>query len=206
MASPALSVLGLSGSLRRGSHNTKLIRAAAQLLPSPAELVIFEGLQRVPPFSEDAEEDPPEIVAQLKASIRRAAAVLIATPEYNASLPGQLKNALDWVSRPYADNPLRNKPVAVIGASTGMFGAAWAQADTRRILGAIGARVLDPGLGIAEAENAFSSEGTLRDAELCNQLRLILATLVDASTEYQGSARARPTVRSNRSPVAASCD
>jgi chromate reductase len=166
MPSPSLTVLGLSGSLRRDSYNTKLLRAAAQLLPPDTELILFERLAGVPPFSEDSESDPPAVIAELKSAVEQADAVLIASPEYNGSMPGHLKNTLDWVSRPYATNPLRNKPVAVVGASTGMFGAVWAQADARRILSAIGARVLEHDLPVAEAQDAFDPAGRLRDAEL----------------------------------------
>ena len=117
-------VLGISGSLRRDSFNTRLLAAAADGLPDDVELVRWDGLADVPPFDEDAEAGPaPAAVADLRAAIADADAVLFATPEYNGSVPGQLKNALDWVSRPYATNPLRNTPAAVVGASTGGFGA-----------------------------------------------------------------------------------
>jgi chromate reductase len=166
MSSARVRVLGLSGSLRRESRNRQLIRAARSLLPAEAALVTFDGLGMIPAFNEDAETNPPGSVVELEQAIRSTDAVLIATPEYNASLSGVLKNALDWMSRPYATNPLRFKPVAVVGASTGMFGAVWAQADTRRVLGAIGARVLETGLAVAEADHAFTADGALRDPEL----------------------------------------
>ena len=138
-----MRVLGISGSLRQGSHNTELLRAAAKLLPPGTQLDLFEGLADIPPYSEDAEHEPAQAVTDLKDAIAAADVVLFSTPEYNHSLPGQLKNALDWVSRPYADNPLRGKPVAVLGASTGMFGAVWAQAELRKVAAALGARVID---------------------------------------------------------------
>jgi chromate reductase len=119
------------------------------------ELVLWEGLRDVPPFDEDLEQGPsPLAVASLRKAIAGADAVLIATPEYNHSIPGQLKTALDWASRPYDANVLRGRPAAVIGASTGMFGAVWAQAETRKILGAIGARVLDAELPVGMAGQA----------------------------------------------------
>jgi chromate reductase, NAD(P)H dehydrogenase (quinone) len=165
-----MRILGISGSLRRESHNTALLRAAASALPPGTELVLWEGLRDVPPFDEDFEQGPaPPAVASLRAAIADADAVLIATPEYNHSVPGQLKNALDWASRPHADNVLRGVPAAVIGASTGMFGAVWAQAEARKILGAIGARVLDAELPVgmaAEADPADHEDalrGLLRD-------------------------------------------
>ena len=147
-------VLGLSGSLRHGSYNTLLLRAAAELLTPDGELELWRSLKDVPPFDEDDEAAAPHLaVARLRRAVARADAILIATPEYNSSLPGQLKNALDWLSRPYASNPLRDKPVAVIGASAGMFGAVWAQAETRRVLSAIGARVLDRELPVGSASS-----------------------------------------------------
>ena len=106
---------------------------------------------------------------RLRDAIATADAVLIATPEYNSSLPGQLKNALDWASRPFPDNALRNKPVAVIGASTGMFGAVWAQAEARKVLAATGARVVDVELPVPRAEDAFAGD-RLADAELHESL------------------------------------
>src|SRR5271170_265328 len=113
-----MEILGLSGSLRRDSYNTRLLASTRALLADDAQLVIFEGLAEIPPYSEDVEHDAPPAVAALRAAISRADALLVATPEYNGSIPGQLKNALDWVSRPVADSPLRGKPAAVIGAST----------------------------------------------------------------------------------------
>src|SRR5919112_1007038 len=123
-------VLGLSGSLRADSHNSRLLRHAGALLPPEAKLVQFSDLKAIPPYDADDDgSERPGPVLHLAEAIRAADAVLVATPEYNHSLPGQLKNALDWISRPLAESPLRDKPVAVVGASTGMFGAVWAQAE-----------------------------------------------------------------------------
>jgi len=169
-----VKILGISGSLRQTSHNTQLLRVAADLLPPGTELEIFDGLDEVPPFNEDDERTPPPGVVRLKDAIAAADAVLIATPEYNHSIPGVLKNAFDWVSRPIADNPMRGKPALVIGASTGMFGAVWAQAETRKVLGALGARVLDEELPVAKAP-----EG-LDDHELLAQLADLLGDLVSS--------------------------
>jgi chromate reductase, NAD(P)H dehydrogenase (quinone) len=147
-----MRILGISGSLRRESHNTALLRAAAGGLPGGTVLELWDGLKAVPPYDEDDDgEQAPAAVAALRDAVAGADAVLIATPEYNSSIPGQLKNALDWVSRPIAANPLRNKPVAVVGASTGAFGAVWSQAETRKVLKAIGARVLDAELAVGDA-------------------------------------------------------
>src|ERR671937_689143 len=171
-----MRVLAISGSLRRGSHNTRLLRIAAELAPPSVEIELFDGLKQVPPYDEDDDTDPaPAGARRLREAIAEADALLIATPEYNSSLPGQLKNALDWASRPFPENVLRNKPVAVIGASTGSFGAVWAQAEARKVLGAIGARVLDRELPVASADEALAEgldpelEGELADllGELC---------------------------------------
>src|SRR5436305_5583639 len=117
-----MRVLGISGSLRRDSHNTRLLRGAGAILEEHgAEFEVFDGLKAIPPFDEDDEVDGgPEPVARLREAIADADALLISTPEYNSSIPGVLKNAIDWASRPVATSALRNKPVVVIGASTGM--------------------------------------------------------------------------------------
>src|SRR3954464_2231254 len=147
-----MRVLGISGSLRRDSHNTELLRAAATLLPSGVEFELYDGLKDIPPYDEDEDKSQVGSVQRLKEHIAAADAVIFATPEYNHSIPGHLKNALDWVSRPYATNTLRNKPVAVMGASTGMFGAVWAQAELRKVLAAIGARVVDREIPVPTAD------------------------------------------------------
>jgi chromate reductase len=171
-------ILGISGSLRRDSHNTRLLRAAARALPSGVELEVWDGLATIPPYNEDEDRDPaPPAVRELRRVIKEADALLISTPEYNHSLPGQLKNALDWASRPFTDSALLNKPAAVIGASTSMFGAVWAQAEVRKVLGAAGARVLDRELAVARAESAFREDGRLADDELHVQLAELLAEL-----------------------------
>src|SRR5215216_1502258 len=165
-----MRILGISGSLRADSYNTKLLRAAAELLPREVDFEQWSDLKAVPPYDEDDDVQPgPPAVAALKAAIADADAVLIATPEYNASIPGVLKNALDWVSRPHATNSLRGKPAAVVGASTGMFGGVWAQAETRKILQTIGARVLDRELPVAEADERFDA-GRLTDPEVEERL------------------------------------
>jgi len=174
-----MRILGISGSLRRDSFNTRLLDAAAELLPEGAELVRWDGLEAVPPFNEDLEAGPaPAAVAELRDALADADAVLIATPEYNGSVPGQLKNALDWASRPHATSPLRNLPVAVVGASTSGFGGVWAQADLRRILARIGARVLDTELVVGLAASRFDESGRLLDEDTRRGLGEILGALV----------------------------
>jgi chromate reductase len=172
-----MRILGISGSARRGSHNTMLLRAAADALPSGAELVEWEGLAGLPIFDEDLEADRPQAVAELLEAIEAADAVMIATPEYNSSIPGGLKNALDWASRPLASNPLRNKPALVVGASTGLFGAVWAQAEARKVLQTTGARVLDSELPVGMADSAFDEDGGLTDPELAQRLETVLTEL-----------------------------
>jgi chromate reductase len=168
-----MRVLGISGSLRRGSHNSELLRAAADLLPPGVELDWFDGLKAIPPYDVDDDFEPaPPAVSALRE------AVLFATPEYNASIPGVLKNALDWASRPFPENALRGKPVAVIGASTGMFGGVWAQAELRKVLGAIGARVLDRDLALPAAHTAFHQSGRLHDDQHHTTLENIVSELV----------------------------
>jgi chromate reductase len=170
-----MRILAISGSLRRDSHNRALLRAAAELLPAGVELVPFDGLKAIPPFDEDDEAGPaPVAVAALRRAIAQADAVLVATPEYNGSIPGALKNALDWASRPARTNALRGKPAAVIGASTGMFGAVWAQAETRKVLAAIGARVLDEELPVPHAHESLHPP----DEELRERLAELLDRLV----------------------------
>jgi chromate reductase, NAD(P)H dehydrogenase (quinone) len=158
-------VLGISGSLRRDSHNTRLLRAAGELVAERgAEFEVFDGLKAVPPYDEDDDVgNGPAAVAHLRQAIADADAVLFATPEYNSSIPGVLKNALDWASRPPATSPLRNKPVAVIGASTGVFGAVWAQAELRKVLGATGARVAEVELALGHAHEHLDPAGRLTD-------------------------------------------
>src|SRR6476659_7001828 len=173
-----MQILGISGSLRRGSHNRRLLRAAGDALPPGAVLVEWEGLAGLPAFDEDLEASPPEPVQELFDAIEDADALLIATPEYNASLPGALKNALDWASRPFPDNVLKDKPAAVIGASTGLFGAVWAQAEVRKTMKASGAYVLESELPVGMADSAFADDGTLFDPELTQRLKELLADLV----------------------------
>ena len=157
-----MRVLGISGSLRSGSHNTSLLREAGRHMRDGVEYAIYDGLREIPPYDEDLDaQGTPAAVADLKRAITEADGVLFATPEYNSSIPGQLKNAIDWVSRPFASNPLRNKPVAVIGSSTGMFGAMWAQAELRKVLAATGARVVDAELSVPKAQAHLGEGGSL---------------------------------------------
>jgi chromate reductase len=183
-----MRVLGVVGSLREDSHNRRLLGAAADELPPGAELVHFHGLKAVEPFDEGDEHEAgggmPGADAFI-AAIRDADAILFVTPEYNGSIPGVLKNAVDWASRPTpATSALANKPVAVIGASTGSFGAAWAQAELRKALGLAGARVLDEELAVPTAHQAFHETGRLNRGATRRRLREIL-TQLDAQVEQR---------------------
>jgi chromate reductase len=174
-----MKLFAISGSLRRDSHNTKLLRAAEELVPAIMEFQLWDGLKAIPPYDEEDDVQPaPPAVAAFRAAIAEADAILISTPEYNHSIPGQLKNAIDWVSRPLATNPLRNKPVAVIGASTGAFGAVWSQAELRKVLGATGARVVDADVALGHAHTKFSDHGELLDEAARDQLAEVVVTLL----------------------------
>ena len=183
-----MRVLAISGSLRRESWNTKLLRAAAEVLPPGAELVIWDGLKSIPPFDEDDERFPGPEVKALRAAVAEADAVLISTPEYNHSLPGQLKNALDWLSRPFATTVMRGKPTAVIGTSTSLFGAVWAQAEARKVLGAMGAPVLDRELPVSTAHERFDAEGRLVDEDVRSELTSILRELAGVASATAAAA------------------
>jgi len=177
-----MRVLGISGSLRRGSTNGALLRAAAERLPGGAELVEYERLAEIPPYDEDVEaQGVPAAVEELRAAIHDADAVLIATPEYNSSIPGQLKNALDWASRPAGKSALNGKPAAVVGASAGMFGAVWAQAELRKVLAAMGGRVVDAELPVGHARDQMAGGRLELSPEQAAQLEEILAELVAAA-------------------------
>jgi chromate reductase len=185
-----MKVLGISGSLRRDSYNSALLRVAAERLPAGVELVEYERLREIPPYDSDIEEEGvPAVVEQLRQAVRDADAVLIATPEYNHSLPGQLKNALDWVSRPAGKSALMGKPAAAIGASTGMFGAVWAQAEARKVLSALGGRVVEGELPVARAQEHFEAGRLQLEPEQSERLEEILAELVSEVEELAGAER-----------------
>jgi chromate reductase, NAD(P)H dehydrogenase (quinone) len=163
-----MKVLAISGSLRSDSHNATLLRKAAEEAPAGVEIELWQGLREIPPYDADDDVVPGSAAVEaLRQAVRDADAVLIATPEYNSSVPGALKNALDWASRPLATNAFRNKPVAVIGASTGAFGAVWAQAELRKVLATMGARVAEVELAVGHAHERLDTEDVqagLRDA------------------------------------------
>ena len=173
-----MRLLAVSGSLREGSFNTGLLRAALEAGPEGVELDLWEGIGDLPLYDEDLDgDDAPESVRRLREDWAAADGILFSTPEYNGSVPGGLKNAVDWASRPKLEAVLRNKPVAVVGASTGQFGALWAQQDLKRILGVAGARVVGTEIPVSRAHERFDTEGRLLDGEIFEQLRLHLTTL-----------------------------
>ena len=181
-----MQILGISGSLRAGSLNTQLLRLAAEELPEGVELELYDDLASIPPFDQDLVDLAPDQVERLKEAVAEADAILVATPEFNGSIPGQLKNAIDWVPRPLADNPARGKPAAVIGASTSSFGGIWAQRELRKVLGILGTRVLDVELPIAKADQR------LADPDL--DLRAELAHVVDALVGAVGATERESTL------------
>ena len=179
-----MRVLALSGSLRRDSYNTALLRAAAEVAPQGMVVELYEGLATLPHYDADSDVGAgPEPVRDLRERIAAADALLVATPEYNGSIPGLLKNAVDWASRPFPGGALGGKTVAVIGASTGQYGGMWAQAELRKSLGVAGARALADGVAVPKAQERFDAGGRLADETLRTRLAELLVRL---------SAEARP--------------
>jgi chromate reductase len=172
-------ILGFAGSLRKDSYNRAILRAAASLVPGDTELSIFD-LEGIPPFNQDLEKEPPEKVKDFKAKIRAAEAILISTPEYNYSIPGVLKNSIDWVSRPYGDNPLEGKPVAVMGASIGMVGTARAQYHLRQCFVFLNMYPLNrPEVMVPFAHEKIDKDGRVTDPKTLELIRELLVSLVD---------------------------
>ena len=186
-----MHVLGISGSLRHGSFNGALLRHAGDLFEAEAAAFeIYEGLRDLPAYDEDTDlRQPPAAVARIRTTVREADAVFFATPEYNSSIPGALKNAIDWLSRPsLAESALRGKPVAVVGASTGAFGAIWAQAELRKVLASTGARVIEGEVAVGHAMDRFGSDGRLHDESLEEQLREVVDVLLqEAGSKHPGT-------------------
>ena len=174
-------ILGISGSLREGSYNTQLLRAAAELAPEGVQLTIFDGLREIPPYDEDDRlRGEPAPVIHLKNAIREADALLIATPEYNHGVPGVLKNAIDWASRPVPENPFVDKPTAIMGASAGPMGTVRAQGQLREVLGVATPIVHTPEVLVANAPSRFDEGGRLRD----EPTRQFVATLVQRLVDW----------------------
>jgi len=174
-----MRVLAISGSLRRDSNNSALLRALREEAPAGVEVEVWDGLREIPPYDGDDDVVPgPAQVEAFRSLVREADAVFFATPEYNSSIPGALKNALDWASRPLATNAFRNKPVAVIGSSAGAFGGVWAAAELRKVLGAMGARVTEVEMAVGHAHDKLDETGELADHEVRDDLREALESLL----------------------------
>ncbi len=174
-----ISILGFAGSLRKESYNKAILQAAAGFVPDNAELSIFD-LEGIPPFNQDLEKEPPEKVKDFKTKIRTADAILISTPEYNYSVPGVLKNSIDWASRPYGDNVLEGKPVAIMGASIGMIGTARAQYHLRQCFVFLNMYPLNrPEVMVPFAHEKIDKGGTVTDSKTLEKIRELLESLVD---------------------------
>ncbi|HSE60421.1 MAG TPA: NAD(P)H-dependent oxidoreductase [Nitrospiraceae bacterium] len=179
MMADEIRILGFAGSLRRQSYNRFALQAAVKLVPPGSTLETFD-LEGIPPFNEDHEKEPPNVVRQFKAAISGADAILIVTPEYNYSVPGVLKNAIDWASRPYGDSAWNGKPVAVMGASIGMLGTGRAQYHLRQMFVFLNMFPLNqPEVLIANAAEKFDEQGNLKDPKTSEKIRELLKALVD---------------------------
>jgi chromate reductase, NAD(P)H dehydrogenase (quinone) len=177
-----VKVLGISGSLREGSHNTALLRAAQRVAPEGMQLELYEELELIPPYNEDRDGDAaPAAATRLRELVAGADAVLFATPEYNGSTPGQLKNALDWLSRPRGDAAIFGKTAAVVGASTGAYGGVWAQADLRKSLGIAGARLVQAELALGHAGDHLYDDGEIADSDTHDKLAQVLIDIVETA-------------------------
>jgi chromate reductase len=185
-----VKILGIAGSLRRESYNRSALRAAIDLMPEGARIETFE-LDEIPVFNQDVEYDPHPSVTQFKRRIRESDAVLIVTPEYNYSIPGVLKNAMDWASRPYGDNSWDGKPVAVMGASVGIFGTARAQYHLRQTFVNLNILTVNqPEVMIGSAHERFDEQGNLKDETTKKLIRELLQNLVNLSRTIKNSYRA----------------
>lgn len=181
-----MRVLGFAGSLRKASYNKAMLRAAVEVAPKDVELEIFD-LEGIPPFNEDIEKDPPAKVRQFKERIRAADAILIATPEYNYSIPGVLKNAIDWASRPYGDNALNGKPAAIMGASIGTVGTARAQYHLRQCCVFLNMYPLNqPEVMVPTAADKVDSQGNLTDPKSRQKIGEILQSLAAWTQKLRG--------------------
>ncbi len=185
-----ITILGIAGSLRKASFNRAALRAAQQLVPDGVSLEIFD-LDGIPPFNQDDEAHPPERVALFKQRIRAADAILIVTPEYNYSIPGVLKNAIDWASRPYGDNAWEGKPVALMGASVGAMGTSRAQYHLRQAFVFLNMYPLNrPEVMISNASQRFDEKGNLKDEETKSHIQNLLVALVAWAKHHEGGRRA----------------
>ena len=190
MTDKKLAILGIAGSLRKGSYNRMLLNAAAELLPEEAVLEKFD-LEGIPVFNQDLESDLPEKAREFKAKVRSADAVLIVTPEYNYSVPGMLKNAIDWASRPYGNNSFEKKPVAMMSASPGMLGGSRAQYHLRQTMLSLDAfTMMKPEVFVTSVDKKFDSGGRLTDTDTEKHVRAFLESFVKWSKAIKRAAEA----------------
>ena len=176
-----MKILAFSGSLRAESYNTALARAARELAPPGVVVEVYEGLGFLPPYDQDLDEDEsrtPDSVLDLRERMETADALFFVTPEYNGSIPGVLKNAIDWASARHRGSSLQNKTIAIAGVTTGQYGAIWAQQDLRKVLGISGARIIPGELPVSRAAAVFDASGRLADPLVAERLREHLASLV----------------------------
>lgn len=182
-----IKILGIAGSIRQGSYNMLVLKTAVNLAPENTEIEIFDRLDEFPLFNQDKEKDPPEAVAELKEKVREADAVLLVTPEYNYSVPGVLKNAIDWVSRPYGDNSWKGKPVAVMSASSSMLGGARAQYHLRQIFVFLNMHPVNkPEVIIPKVKEKTDNRGRITDKHTIEKIRELLISLRDWTLRLQG--------------------
>jgi chromate reductase len=181
-----ITILGFAGSLRKGSYNKALLRAALELLPEDAKLEIFD-LEGIPPYDMDIENRMPEKVKEFKAKIRAADALLIATPEHNYSIPGVLKNAIDWASRPYGDNSFEGKPAAIMSASPGMLGGVKAQFHLRQTFVFLDIRAINrPEVVVTFAGEKIDDKGRVIDEKTREKIKELLDALVAWTIRLKG--------------------
>ncbi len=189
-----VKILGFAGSLRKGSYNKALLRAAVELAPKDVMIEFFD-LEGIPPFNQDLERQPPDVVKEFKTKIREADALLIATPEYNYSVPGVLKNAIDWASRPYGDNAFEDKPVAIMSASIGSLGGARAQYQLRQTLIALNMHPLNrPEVMLPFAEDNIDANGKVTNEQARRLIRKLLEALVQWTQRLKAQSGSKNSV------------
>ncbi|HKQ25727.1 MAG TPA: NAD(P)H-dependent oxidoreductase [Burkholderiales bacterium] len=180
----SIKILGIAGSIRKASFNKAALRAAQKLVPQGASIEIFD-IDGLPGFNQDEEKNPPAKVIELKAKIRAADAILFVTPEYNYSIPGVLKNAIDWASRPYGDSAWKGKPVAVMGASVGVIGTARAQYHLRQVFVFLDMDALNQPEVMINASKSFDDQGNLTDQQTKELMGKLLANLVTKAAAHK---------------------
>ncbi|MFC3578194.1 NAD(P)H-dependent oxidoreductase [Streptomyces yaanensis] len=180
----SVRILALVGSLRAGSHNRQLAEAAAKHAPEGVEIAVHEGLAAIPFYNEDidVEGNVPEAAAELRAAAAQADALLFFSPEYNGTMPAVLKNAIDWLSRPYGAGAISGKPVAVVGTAFGQYGGVWAQDDARKSVGIAGGHVVEGAtLSIPGSVTRFAETHPSDDAEVVEGLRKVIEQVVESN-------------------------